>query len=190
MPDDPLLNEPLRRFFRILNRFLMVPMFRLGLAPFMGNPLSGYIMVIKTVGRKSGKTRYAPVNYVIHKGGIYCMAGFGHISDWYRNVTASPEIELILPGGAISGHVEAVEDREQKRILVRQLLKNAGFAGFFEGFNPFTVSDEELMRKVGDLPLLRINPSGIGASAADPGGLAWVWWVVAIVGLVIWIILK
>ena len=40
-----------QRLFRVLNRFFMVPMFRLGLGPFMGNPLSGYIMVIRTVGR-------------------------------------------------------------------------------------------------------------------------------------------
>ena len=60
-----------QRLFRVLNRFFMVPMFRLGLGPFMGNPLSGYIMVIRTVGRKSGKIRYAPVNYVIHKGDIW-----------------------------------------------------------------------------------------------------------------------
>ena len=179
-----------QRLFRVLNRFFMVPMFRLGLGPFMGNPLSGYIMVIRTVGRKSGKIRYAPVNYVIHKGDIYCLAGFGHTSDWYRNVSANPQIELILPGGAISGRAEAVADREEKRVLVRQLLKNAGFAGFFEGFNPYTISDEELMRKVGDLPFLRITPTGIGASACDPGGLAWVWWVVLIVILGIWVILK
>ena len=35
----------LRHIFSVLNRFFMVPCFRLGLGPFMGNPLSGYIMV-------------------------------------------------------------------------------------------------------------------------------------------------
>ena len=45
----------MRRFFRFLNKFFMVPMFRLGFGPFFGNPLSGYIMVLKIVGRKTGK---------------------------------------------------------------------------------------------------------------------------------------
>jgi hypothetical protein len=34
-----------RRFFRVLNQCFMVPVFRLGLGPFVGNPLTGYIEV-------------------------------------------------------------------------------------------------------------------------------------------------
>ncbi len=55
-----------RRIFWFLNTFFMVPLFRLGLGPFFGNPLSGYIMVLKAIGRKSGKVRYTPVNYVCY----------------------------------------------------------------------------------------------------------------------------
>lgn len=69
----------LRRFFWYLNRYLMVPMFRLGLGPVIGNPLSGYIMVIKTSGRKSGITRYSPVNYAILNGSVYCLSGYGRL---------------------------------------------------------------------------------------------------------------
>lgn len=42
----------MRRIFWFLNKFFMVPMFRLGFGPFFGNPLSGYIMVLKAIGRK------------------------------------------------------------------------------------------------------------------------------------------
>ncbi len=62
--------DGVRRIFRVLNKYFMVPMFRLGFAPLMGNPISGYIMVIKTIGRKSGKTRLTPVNYAIIDGNI------------------------------------------------------------------------------------------------------------------------
>lgn len=57
----------MRRFFRVLNRFFMVPMFRLGMGPFFGNPLSGYVMVLRTIGRKSGRVRNVPVNCAIHR---------------------------------------------------------------------------------------------------------------------------
>lgn len=40
----------LRRLFWLLNRAFMVPAFRLGLGEFMGNPVTGYIMVVKTRG--------------------------------------------------------------------------------------------------------------------------------------------
>jgi deazaflavin-dependent oxidoreductase (nitroreductase family) len=167
-----------RRGFWIFNKLFMVPMFRLGLGPWMGNRITGYIMVLKTIGRKSGKLRYAPVNYAIHAGNIYCMAGWGNKSDWYRNMIANKEIEVILPSGTILGAVKDIDDLNLRRIIFRRILKNAGFAGFFEGFNPHTIKDEELIQKTTGLPLIQIQPLGIGNGPFDPDGLAWIWTVV------------
>jgi deazaflavin-dependent oxidoreductase (nitroreductase family) len=162
-----------RVMFKILNKYFMVPMYRLGLGPILGNPLSGYIMVLKVIGRKSGKTRFAPVNYAIHKGFVYCISGGRDSSDWYKNLLAHPDIELILPGGAIFGKAEVITDDADRLTIIRQILKNAGFAGFFEGYNPRSISDEALMSKSADLPLIRITPIGIGNGASDQGG--WLW---------------
>ncbi|MFZ5912028.1 MAG: nitroreductase family deazaflavin-dependent oxidoreductase [Chloroflexota bacterium] len=171
----------MRRIFWFLNKFFMVPMFRLGFGPFFGNPFTGYIMVMKVIGRKSGKTRFTPVNYAIHKGDIYCISGGRKSSDWYKNLLANPEIEVILPGGAVYGRVTETSGNEERLIIIRQILKNAGFAGFFEGYNPLTITDEELAQKSADLPLLRIQPIGVGNGVSDPGGWAWVWlWVATI----------
>lgn len=169
------MNSPLvRRFFWFLNRFLMVPAFRLGLGPLVGNPFSGYIMVLKTVGNKTGKVRYAPVNYAILNGNVYCLAGFGQVAHWYRNIRAQPSVELILPGGSVTGIAEDVTDADERLRAFRQVLKNGGFAGFFLGFNPHTGSDEVLREKVRALPVVRIRPTGIGSGAVDPGGWLWV----------------
>jgi deazaflavin-dependent oxidoreductase (nitroreductase family) len=163
----------IRRLFSYFNRFFMVPMFRLGLGPYIGNPFSGYVMVLKTIGRKTGKVRYAPVNYTIQNGSIYCLSGFGQVSHWYRNLRAQPQVEIILPGGTIIGEVEEVTDAEESLRAMRQILRSAGFAGFFEGFNPFTVSDEVLRAKLGGLPVIRIRPTGVGSGPSDGGG--WLW---------------
>jgi deazaflavin-dependent oxidoreductase (nitroreductase family) len=165
----------MRRFFWFLNKFFMVPMFRLGFGPFFGNPLTGYIMVIKAIGRKTGKVRFAPVNYTIHKGNVYCISGGRKNSDWYRNLLATPEVELILPGGGIYARMEEISSPEERRIVIRQILKNAGFAGFFEGYNPWQISDEKLMQKSADLPFLCFHPLGVGNGASDAGGWAWIW---------------
>jgi len=165
----------MRRIFWFLNKFFMVPMFQLGFGAFFGNPLSGYIMVLKTLGRKSGKVRYAPVNYAIHKGSIYCISGGRKTSDWYKNLMAVPEIEVILPSGAVSGRVSEISESGERLAIIRKILMNAGFAGFFEGYNPFTITDEELAHKTADLPLLRIEPVGVANGAFDPGGWAWIW---------------
>lgn len=177
-----------RRSFWLFNKLFMVPMFRLGFGPFIGNRVSGYIMVLKTIGRKTGKVRYTPVNYAILKGNIYCIAGWGLISDWYRNMISTREIEVILPAGSLFGMVEDVTDFDERRIILRTILQNAGFAGFFEGFNPFTVTDEVLLRKTADMPVLRIRPVGIGNGASDPGGLSWMWMLVSIILIILIII--
>jgi deazaflavin-dependent oxidoreductase (nitroreductase family) len=164
----------LRRIFWFLNRFFMVPLFRMGFGAVIGTPFGGYIMVIRTQGRKTGKLRYAPVNYAIFNGSIYCIAGFGKASGWFRNLQFNPDLELILPGGGLAGHMEITNDPAERILVARQILKNGGFAGYFFGFSPFTVSDERLAQAIADLPILCIKPTGIGSGAFDPGGLAWI----------------
>lgn len=168
------MSTVLRRVFKFLNKFFMVPMFRLGFGPFMGNPFTGYIMVLKTIGRKSGKVRYVPVNYTIYKGNVYCISGFRKEADWYRNLRAKPEIEMILPGGSIYARMQEISGTNEKRIVTRRILINAGFAGFFEGYNPHRISDEDLQIKTADMPVLRFQPLGIGNGAFDYGGWAWI----------------
>jgi len=182
----------MRRFFHFLNRYFMVPMFRLGLGAFFGNPLSGYIMVLKVTGRKTGKLHYVPVNYTVLDGMIYCVSGFRQVSDWYRNLHAHPAIEVSLPGGAVAGRATVVSDPAGRTPIIRKVLQNAGFAGFFEGYNPFRISDEELAGKTADMPLICIQPTGLGSGAFDPGGWAWIWTPVSIflLVLVLWIIFR
>jgi deazaflavin-dependent oxidoreductase (nitroreductase family) len=182
----------MRRFFWFINRYFMVPMFRLGFGPFFGNPFSGYIMVLKVIGRKTGKLRYAPVNYAILDGKVYCVSGFRQNSDWYRNLRARPAIQAILPGGAIAGTATEITDPARRTAIIRKVLQNAGFAGFFEGYNPFRIGDEELARKTYDMPLICIQPTGLGSGACDPGGWAWIWTPVSMILLilVLWLILR
>jgi len=163
----------LSRIFWFINKFFMVPIFRLGLGPFFGNPFSGYIMVMKVIGRVSSKTYYVPVNYAIKEGNVYCISGGRRTSDWFRNLMAKPEVELILPGGAIYARAQESTDSQEKLVMSRQILKNAGFAGFFEGCNPHTISDDALRDRIEGLPLLSFTPIGVGSGASDPAG--WVW---------------
>ncbi len=159
----------------------------MGFGAFFCNPFSGYIMVMKTTGRKTGKVRYTPVNYALMNGCVYCLAGWGQIADWYRNLKAHPDMEIILPGGALWGRAEDVTDPNESLRALRQILKNSGFAGFFLGFNPFAVSDEVLLGKTKDMPVIRIRPTGIGSGASDPGGWMWVWILAVLVALIIWV---
>ena len=182
----------MRTFFHFLNKFFMVPMFRLGFGFFFGSPFRGYIMVLKVIGRRTGKVRFSPVNYAIADGKVYCVSGFRGTSDWLKNLRAHPHLEAILPAGAIHGRAEEVSDPQVRLRLIRQVLKNAGFAGFFEGYNPVRISAEELAQRTADLPLVCITPDGIGSGASDAGGWAWIWTPVSLilVALVLWLLLR
>ncbi len=164
----------MRKFFWFLNKYFMVPMFQLGLGALICNPISGYIMVLKDRGRKSGKLRFTPVNYAIYRGAVFCISGRRKTSDWYKNLMATPEIEVLLPGRAILGRVAEETEPETRLLVIRQVLKNAGFAGFFEGYNPWKIADADLLPKIADLPLLKITPSGLGSGADDPSGWGWI----------------
>lgn len=179
----------MRKSFRILNKAFMVPAFRLGLGPLLQSPYGGYIMVIKNRGHLSGKMRYTPVNYAIANGNVYCTAGFGKVSHWVKNLTDDPNVELLLPGGAIAASAEVVKQSKEKRSALRQVMINSGFAAYvFGGINAARVTEKKLTELTRDYIVLRFRPIGIGAGPSDPTGWFWLWPTAAIIALIWWLV--
>lgn len=141
----PQQMNSLRKVFRAGNRF-MVFMWKIGLGKAINSWPAGFgrIMVIKHHGRKSGKEYLTPVNYAIMEGEIYCTAGFGSTSDWYRNILVYPRVELWLPDGKQSACAEDISDSPQRLFLLRQVIIASGFAGSLFGVDPKKLNDEEL----------------------------------------------
>ena len=141
----PQQLNSLRKFFHAMNRF-MVFMWKIGMGKMINfwPAVVGRIMVIKHRGRKSGKEYLTPVNYAIVDGEIYCMAGFGTMSDWYRNMMVNPRVELWLPEGKRIACAEDVSDSPKRLFLLRQVIIASGFAGPTFGIDPKKVNDEQL----------------------------------------------
>jgi deazaflavin-dependent oxidoreductase (nitroreductase family) len=137
--------DNLRKVFRVMNRF-MVFMWKIGLGRTINIWPAGFgrIMVIKHCGRKSGREYLTPVNYALVDGEIYCTAGFGSVSDWYRNMLVNPQIELWLPEGKRSAHAEDISDSARRLFLLRQVIIASGFAAPLFGINPKKLSDDQL----------------------------------------------
>jgi deazaflavin-dependent oxidoreductase (nitroreductase family) len=173
---DLEFSRKLQHGFRTFNRWMLL-LWRLGLGSFlnMWPEVGGRIMVIKHTGRKSGLTRHTPVNYAVVKDDIYCTAGFGQVSDWYRNICANPKVEVWLPDGWYSGLAEDVSGCQENIGLMRQVLIASGFAARAFGINPKILSDEELARVCADYRLVRIRRTGARTGPGGPGDLAWVW---------------
>jgi deazaflavin-dependent oxidoreductase (nitroreductase family) len=174
--DNPLFLEELRQGFKYFNRFMLL-MWRLGFGNWVNAwpKVGGRIMVITHTGRKSGARRHTPVNYTIVAGDIYCTAGFGSGSDWYRNILTNPEVEVWLPEGWWSGIAEDVTDEKDRLPLLRQVLIASGFAARLAGINPLSITDAELDAKTADYRLIRIQPLTPRTGRDGPGDLAWIW---------------
>ena len=141
----PRQMDSLRKVFRVMNRF-MVFLWKLGLGKTINIWPAGFgrIMVIKHRGRKSGRELLTPVNYAIVNGEIYCTAGFGSISDWYRNMLVYPRVELWLPEGKLLGCAEDISDSTDRLFLLRQVIIASGFAAPLFGIDPKKLNDEQL----------------------------------------------
>jgi deazaflavin-dependent oxidoreductase (nitroreductase family) len=181
MTPDPRLEEQLRQGFKYMNRFMLL-IWRLGLGPWLnkGPALAGRYMVITHTGRKSGQNRYTPVNYAVVNDDVYCVAGFGSVSDWYRNIIANPQVEVWLPDGWWAALAEEVFEPERRLALLRQVLIGSGFAAYAAGFDPVKMTDEELDAVTKEYRLIRIRRVAARTGPGGPGDLVWVWPVLVV----------
>jgi deazaflavin-dependent oxidoreductase (nitroreductase family) len=175
MDITPETEVKIRKIFRSFNKF-MLSLWRLGLGGF-GNPTKygGAVMVIKYKGRKTGLTRYAPVNFAVIDGDVYCMAGFGERTHWYQNILADPEVELWLPNSRWAGIAEAASEVENRVEILRKVLVASGFAGPLFGANPRRMTDEQVEELLETYRLVRIRRAAPVTGPGGPGDLAWVW---------------
>ena len=185
---DDATAEQLRVAFRRFNPF-MVAMWRLGLGRWVNvwPGGSGRIFVLGHTGRRTGMRRWTPLNYAMIDGLLYCTAGFGTASDWYRNVMAEPRVEVWAPGRRWVGIVEEVSDHPERIRLLREVLVASGFAARAAGIDPQRMDDEGLAAATTPYCLLRIRrAAGAESAGAEPlpahprpGDLSW-WWAVPV----------
>ena len=187
-------ESQLRTAFRFLNRNMLL-MWRLGLGWQMANPVSGYIMVLATTGRRSGERRLVPLNYSEDRDAVYCLAGFGKATHWLLNLQADPQCEVWLPDGRrLRGQGKHVTSEAHRIDVVRQILARSGFAAKLAepDVDPSTAPDEVVanlgLRSGSHYEIVEIKLGDAVQGPGGPGDLTWVWPVVALSGLAGWIV--
>ena len=173
---QPSTEKQLQQGFKYFNRF-MLALWRLGLGRWVNAwpSVGGRIMVIIHTGRKSRSQRRTPVNYAIVDDDVYCTAGFGQVSDWYRNIIANPSVEVWLPDGWWAGVAEEVADVDSRVPLMREVLLASGFAAYAAGLDPRNMTDQELDAATVKYRLIRIRRTTPRTGPGGPGDLSWVW---------------
>ncbi len=111
MPDMTEINAHVISEFRANDGVLSGPM--------EGAP----VLLLTTVGRKSGQRYTTPVGFVEGGGGLVVAASNGGADadpDWFRNILAEPNVTIEVPGATIES-VAAVATGNQRDDLLETL---------------------------------------------------------------------
>ena len=107
---------------------------------------SSKFMVITTTGRKTGRQRSVPIDYIAD-GDTYLVFNMGGHSNWYRNALANPQVTLELGGRKIRACAEpvpATTPQQLKQVLDAYSRERPGL---FEGLYSYSAATpvDELM---------------------------------------------
>ncbi len=174
-----LASRASRTAFRYANRYAMVPLHRAGLAAWLGNPLTGWQLLLTTTGRRSGLPRATPLGYLVTDDAAWVMAGYGSSTLWYRNLLADPEVEVLLPARpSFAAAAANITDPAVRARIIPRLVRSMALPGTMAGCLPWSAPDERILELTAWVPLVRLAPadgSALVAGPDDPGGLGWTW---------------
>ena len=98
-----------------------------------GNFEGAPLLLLHTIGRRSGKPRVNPVMY-LKDGDRYFVfaskAGADSHPDWFRNLQEQPDVRIEVGDQTIDVHAEEIRGQERNRLYERQASIYSGFADY------------------------------------------------------------
>lgn len=120
--------------WRVINR-IVVPLYSVGLIPLLG--ISRFILLLTTIGRRSGIPRVVPLEYRRKDGLLYIFAGRGRRADWFKNMTSTPERVKVKVGfREYTPTIRVLSDAIEKEAMLRWYVTQfPGAAGYLFGWD-------------------------------------------------------
>jgi deazaflavin-dependent oxidoreductase (nitroreductase family) len=127
------------------------------------NPPGPDVLVLTTIGRRSGLPRMTPLQYEEYQGAIVVGAGRGPRTDWLHNLMKTPQVEVQIKGEKFSAMADPITDCAQGAdfleyrlrkhpIMIRAILLTHGLPLF-----PKRTHIEKLARELVFVRVTRIN---------------------------------
>jgi len=139
---------------------VVIFLYELGLLPLLG--IGHYILLLYTVGRKSGKPRVNPLEYRRRDDTVLLFSARGKSSDWYRNLKANPEkTEIQIGFKKIKPAVEFIDDQDKiKEIMHWYIQKFPGSSKMLFGWDPKkdNLETADLSSLAEALKIVRLTP--------------------------------
>ena len=102
--------------------------YRLSGGRFGGKLGGAKILILTTMGRKSGKLHTNPVSYFERDGGYLIVASNGGQNThpaWYHNLKANPDLTIQVADKVIPVHAEIVTDAAKRAAAWKQVVETA-----------------------------------------------------------------
>jgi deazaflavin-dependent oxidoreductase (nitroreductase family) len=108
-------------------------LYKLGLYRFMGH----VVLLLSTIGRKTGLTRATPLQYEKIDDAYYVASARGSKADWYQNILSNPNVEVQVKSHRFHAVAEPTTDSsriadflqvrlERHPIMVGNMLRSEG----------------------------------------------------------------
>lgn len=151
---------------KLLWRLIKIPpqfFYAIGLGPIIGR----MVLLLTTVGRKSGLPRVTPLQYEMIEGVIYIGSARGNKADWFRNILINTRVGVRVGSRQFNGQADAVTDPVQIADFFESRLSRhpimMGVLLRLEGF-PKNPSRAQLEKLAANRPMIVIRPDGLGVS--------------------------
>ncbi|MFX1417945.1 MAG: nitroreductase/quinone reductase family protein [Promethearchaeota archaeon] len=133
---DNETKDKLLKRFKKLNKYLIIPLYRIKFLPLLG--FGKIFLLLITKGRISGKKKRTPLEYHIFNGTITVVSARGEEADWLKNIRANPN-EVWVKHGFHSFHarIAFITDEEEILKLIKwYVTKHKRIAKLIFGWNP------------------------------------------------------
>ena len=96
----------MRKFFWRAIKKPPVLFYAIGLGPVIGR----LVLLLTTVGRKSGLPCVTPLQYEDIEGNIYIASARGIQADWFRNILVNPRVVVQVGSKEFNGLADPITD--------------------------------------------------------------------------------
>ena len=131
------------------------------------------VLLLTTIGRKSGQPRMTPLQYEEHEGVAYVASARGQEADWFRNILADPNVRVHMKDREFDAVAEPITDpirvadflelRLRRHPIMLRLIMC-----LFEGL-PWRFTRADLERFASQKALVALHPVGDGAFPLHDG---------------------
>jgi len=135
------------------------------------------MLVITTLGRKSGLPRHTMVSRIDFDQKNYAVSGWSLRSDWIKNIHKNPLVTVQLGLKIYAAHARRVVDLEEFRGVARSLFKSGGDSHFEDWLDTLDIANtlDDLIDKRDRICLIGFDPVDMEGPTPLNADLLWVW---------------